>query len=77
MNLDEYRDRLATLHRQFTDSMMATCGRTQTFFIDLVRDVDRHVAQLKESNEESRRLILEQGEQLRALRARLDGGNSH
>ena len=86
MNIVEYTARMAAAHREFTDAvvaMLGASGRIQTVFTDLVRDVDTSIGDLKESNEELRRLVLEQGAnlraqgvELRALRERLNGGEN-
>ena len=93
MNLDEYRERMAAEHRAFTDKvmeMLGAYGRTQTVFTETLHGVDQHLRELHETQDELRRLILEQGAQLReqaaqlreqaaqlqALRARLDGGSA-
>ena len=71
MSTDEYRARMETAHREFTDAvvaMLGAYGRTQTIITELLRDVDTSFADLKESNDELRRLILDQGAELRALR---------
>lgn len=90
MNFDEYRDRMAAVHQVFTEqvmAMLAAYGRTQTVFTDVMRDIERHFTDIHESQDELKRLILEQGaqmreqheqlraqgEQLRDLRARLNG----
>jgi len=79
MNCDEYGDRLATVHhlsKRSTMVTMAVGGRTHTFLTDRGPNVDQRGAEARERNGELRRLIFEQGEQLRALRRRLDEGNS-
>jgi len=76
MNLNEYVARLAAAHDEFTQAMLAmqrAYGQTQTIFTDLMRDVTQQLADLRESNEELRRLILDQGAQIRDLRDRLNG----
>jgi hypothetical protein len=90
MNLDEYRDRMAAAHQAFTAevlAMLAAYGRTQTVFTETLRDIARHFTDMEESQAELKRLIMEQGtqmreqteqlraqgDQLRALRARLNG----
>jgi uncharacterized protein (UPF0332 family) len=90
MNMDEYRDRMATAHQAFTAEMMAMLaayGRTQTVFTETLRDIERHFTDMEESQSELKRLIMDQGaqlreqsdslraqgEQLNQLRARLNG----
>lgn len=76
MNLDDYVARMAAAHEEFMQAMFAlqrAYGKTQTVFTDLVRDVGRELADLRESSEELRRLILDQGAQIRDLRDRLNG----
>jgi len=43
-------------------------------FTDLLRSVDEREAALQESVEELKRLVLEQGAEIRQLRTRLNGG---
>ena len=87
MNLDTYRTRMEQANREFSQAVLAMLtayGQTQTIFNDLLQDVGTAIthletqqADLRESNEELRRLILEQGGELRALRDRLnDNGGS-
>jgi ABC-type transporter Mla subunit MlaD len=76
MNLNDYVARMAAAHDEFTQAMLAmqrAYGQTQTIFTDLMRDVTQQLADLRESNEELRRLILDQGAQIRDLRDRLNG----
>jgi hypothetical protein len=76
MNFDEYRDHMAAAHQVFTEqvnAMLAAYGRTQTVFTETLRDIERHINDITESQEELKRLIMEQGQELRALRARLNG----
>lgn len=90
MNLDEYRDRMAAAHQAFTlqvMDMLAAYGRTQTVFTETLRDIEQHFTDMQEGQEELKRLIMEQGtqmrtqneqlraqgEQIRELRARLNG----
>jgi hypothetical protein len=76
MNLDEYVTRMAEAHDEFMAAMMAmqrAYGKTQTVFTGLIRDVRAELQGLHESNDELRRLILEQGTQIRELRDRLNG----
>ena len=75
MDLDAYRERMATEHQRFTDAMMhmmASHGRTQTIFTDLLQDVDRHMREMQDGQDELKRLIMEQGEKILDLRRRLD-----
>jgi ABC-type transporter Mla subunit MlaD len=75
-DLNAYRDRMAAEHKRFSDAVMAMLteyGRTQTVFSDLVRDVDTLLRGLRKSDDELKRLILEQGQQIADLRRRLDG----
>ena len=89
---DDYRARMAAAHQRFTEAalaMLTAYGGVQDVFGDLLRSVDGHfaalhqsIADVHESNEELKKLIMEQGAQLReqgteirALRADLN--NSH
>jgi len=79
MNLDEYRDKMADAHREFQNAvlkMLTAYGRVQTVFTDVINEVSVGFMELKESNDELRKLVLEQGVELRALRDRLNGGES-
>lgn len=76
MNLDDYRDQMAAAHQAFVaqvNAMLAAYGRTQTVFTDTLRSIDTHLTELAENDAEMKRMILDQGEQIKALRARLNG----
>jgi|307.fasta_scaffold1395379_2 uncharacterized membrane protein YccC len=70
---------LEDFRQRFGDSVQAqlvALNRSMDLFNELVRSVDQRYHDLQESDAELRRLILEQGEQLRDLRQRL-GGEGH
>jgi len=76
MNLDDYVARMPSAHETFMQAMLAmerAYSQTQTIFTDLMRDVSRQLTDLRERNEELRRLILDQGAQIRDLRDRVNG----
>jgi len=83
MNLDEYRDRMAAAHQQFqTDvlDLLRSYGQVQTVFTQTLAELGARFDALEESQDELKRLILEQGQTLRehradlqALRERLNG----
>lgn len=78
MDINEYRDRMTHAHQQFATAvqeMLRAYGTVQGVFTDLVRDIDTHLTELHENDVELKRLILEQGAQIRELRDRLDGQN--
>jgi hypothetical protein len=55
------------------NAMLASYGRTQTVFTETLRDISTHLTALAENDAELKQMILGQGEELRALRERLDG----
>ena len=79
MNLDEYRDKMAAAHQEFQTKvmeMLASYGRTQTVFTETLAKVSQQFADMEESQDELKRLIMEQGQELKALRQRLNGEHS-
>jgi len=72
MNLDDYRDRMTAFVAD-VHAMLTAYGRTQTVFTETLRDIDTHLAELKENDAEMKQMILQQGEEIRALKTRLDG----
>jgi len=77
---DGFREQFAESNDRFQQAILQAIHAHQAGVAivgELIRAVGDREAQLEESIEELKRLILEQGDQIRALRERLNGGDVH
>jgi hypothetical protein len=69
MDMDQFRSDFS----KGIQNQLAAISRTMNVFDQLVTDVGKQLKELAENAAELKRLTMEQGVELRALRERLDG----
>ena len=77
---DIFREQFAESNDRFQQAILQAIHAHQAGVAvlgELLRAVGDHETQLEESVEELKRMVLEQGTEIRALRDRLNGSNSH